>query len=90
MYWLLVFFVVGEKHIAIITEAASSGISLHAGTVNPMIAGTKRFLISLVLIPSSDKRAKNQRQRVMITMELPWSADQVRPSREGSREVVTI
>jgi len=52
----------GTKRIAIITEAASAGISLHADRREIETDG-------------SSGRRRAPRQRVMLILELPWSAE---------------
>ena len=68
-------FMDGNKNIAIISEAASTGISLQAD---------KRLEFHTIIFDASSItflhrffRAKNQRRRYHVTLELPWSADKV-------------
>lgn len=62
----------GEKDVAIISEAASSGISLQV--YNSLNTTESRFVMFSLYL-KADRRVKNQRRRVHITLELPWSAD---------------
>ena len=84
-------FMAGTKLIAVISEAASAGISLHADKCaehrDPYVCCS--CAMQPVALPRSatgedgadpcwstcDRRAVNQKRRVHLTLELPWSAD---------------
>ena len=79
-------FLEGKKLVAVISEAASAGISLHAdrcvytaaetvictiAAVHTLLYCSHSCLMDIVL----GRRAQNQLRRVHLTLELPWSAD---------------
>jgi hypothetical protein len=84
-------FMRGEKLVAIISEAASTGVSLHAamGVANQVgslwawrtCAGGGQAAAALLLLKSGERNnnpaACMQRRRVHLTLELAWAADKV-------------
>lgn len=72
-------FMDGEKNVAIISEAGSAGVSLHADRraknqvcFPPHPYSSRRLSVVMCLILLN---CTCQRRRVHITLELPWSAD---------------
>jgi hypothetical protein len=65
-----------KKDIAIVSEAASIGISLQADKVPPS-AVVVRALTPIDIGDGRDveQSCKNQKQRVHIVLQLPWAAD---------------
>ena len=72
-------FMNAEKDVAIISEAASSGISLQADRrVKNQVCNllqTSNFFKKLVKWEIFNLNLKFQKRRVHMTLELPWSAD---------------
>ena len=72
----------GTKHVAIISDAASTGEFVHV-TQKLYSVKWREYRESFVLVEFSitgislhaDLRAANQCRRVHVTIELPWSAD---------------
>lgn len=68
-------FMDGSKMVAIISEAASSGISLQALIVS-ITAIVNIEVTSSGVSLQADRRHPNHARRVHITLELAWSADE--------------
>lgn len=69
-------FMNGEKLIAIISEVASSGLSLQAMLILLiLIFNIVSYFDSSFCVIQADRRVANIRRRVHITLELPWQAD---------------